>query len=28
VESRGHLARIMRNIKHLNGVSRILREHS
>ena len=28
IEDRAHLARIMRNIKHLNGVTRILREHS
>ncbi|PXX46771.1 RelA/SpoT family protein [Undibacterium pigrum] len=27
IEDRTHLARIMRNIKHLNGVSRIVREH-
>ena len=26
VEDRAHLARIMRNIKHLNGVNRIARE--
>lgn len=28
VENRTHLAKIMRNIKHLNEVSRIVREHS
>ena len=27
IEDRTHLARIMRNIKHLTGVSRIIREH-
>ncbi|MFZ6872693.1 RelA/SpoT family protein [Undibacterium sp. Di27W] len=27
IEDRTHLAKIMRNIKHLNGVTRIVREH-
>jgi guanosine-3',5'-bis(diphosphate) 3'-pyrophosphohydrolase len=27
IEDRTHLARLMRNVKHLNGVSKIWREH-